>query len=71
MKTTTDLWLATYITRKGIKLADYKLMAPRKVSFGFDISDDEWKKLKLEYFSSELAEFEKSMEKLKDLSYGG
>ena len=71
MKTTTDLWLATYLISKDVVLQDYKQLGPRKVSFCFDISDDDWKKLKLEYFSSELSEFKQAMEKLKDLSYGG
>lgn len=52
-------------------LADYKVLGPRKVSFQFDVDDGAWKKLKLDYFGSEIVEFEKIMEKLKDLSFGG
>lgn len=71
MKSTTDLWLASYVIHSGTPLADYKVLGPRKVSFQFDIEDGAWKKLKLDYFGSEIAEFEKIMEKLKDLSFGG
>lgn len=71
MKSTTDLWLASYIIRSGISLSDFRVLGPRKVSFQFDIEDEAWKSLKMEYFNSDIAEFEKIMEKLKDLSYGG
>ena len=71
MKTTTDLWLASFLIREGNVLTDYKILGHRKVSFIFDISDNDWKSLKLKYLNSEISEFEKIMEKLKDIAYGG
>ena len=71
MKTTTDLWLAAYLVRKGHALSGYKILGHRKVSYQFDISDEQWETERLQYFNSELAEFEKIIEKLKDLAYGG
>ena len=69
MKTTTDLWLATFIIRSGVPLHDYKLLGPRRVSFVFKIGDEDWKKLKMDYLNSDIVEFEKAMEKLKDIAY--
>ena len=70
MKKTTDLWLTTYIIMQGHPLADYNKIGPRKVEFGFDLSDDDWKKYKLQYLKSDYAKFEQEMAKLRELNYG-
>lgn len=69
MKTTTDLWLATFILLQGEQLADYKKLGHRKVEFGFNTDGDQWKAYKLQYLASPFAKFEQEMSKLRELSY--
>lgn len=70
MKRTTDLWLTTYIILQGHPLSDYNKVGPRKVEFVFNLPDDKWKELKLNYLQSDFAKFEQEMAKLRELNYG-
>lgn len=69
MKSTTDLWFATFLTQSGVTLSGYDKLGPRKAKFKFKISDEEWAAKKLEYFHSDLNKFRQAQERLKDLSY--
>ena len=69
MKTTTDLWLASYILMQGESLHDYKKLGHRKVEFVFNLGAEAWKNYKLQYLKSDFAKFEQEMSKLRELSY--
>lgn len=70
MKVTTDLWFASYIMSvKGIPLQNYEITQPRRGKFMFAVSDEDWKKLKLEFHNSDISKCKHGQEKLKDLLY--
>lgn len=66
---TTDLWFAAFLIHKGHTLSDYTVVSRGKGEFCFDVSDAEWKKLKLEFNNSDLSKIKQVIEQLKDLCY--
>ena len=70
MKETTDIWFATYIIEiKGIQLQDYTIISRGRGKFKFEINDEDFKKLKLEFVNSEASKIKQGQERLKDLLY--
>ena len=69
MKTVTDLWFAAYLKSRGYILKDFTVIQRGKGSYIFEISDEEYKKVKLDYFNSELSKVKQIMEELKDLVF--
>lgn len=69
MLSSTDLWFCAFLVSKGHNVTKFDVIARGKAKYYFNISDDEWKKLKLEFNNSELANFKMLIDKLKDLSY--
>ena len=69
MKETTDLWFAAFLLLRGEVVANFAKIGPRKARYQFDISDEAWKKYKLEFFSSEIQQIKQKQEQLKDLIY--
>lgn len=54
---------------KGYKIQSYKIIARGKVACDFNMSDDEWQKLKLEYNNSDISSYKALIEKIKDLAF--
>jgi hypothetical protein len=54
---------------KGINVQNYEVYQPRKGKFYFNVTEDEWKQLKLDFHNSELSQCKHAQEKLKDLLY--
>lgn len=69
MKETTDLFFAAFLKFKGYEISDYQVLSRGKAKYKFDISDDEYKKLKLEFIKSDISKIKQIMEELKDLAY--
>lgn len=69
MKSTTDIWFASFLFRNGHKPVKIDNASGRRASFYFDIDGDDWQKLKLEFSSSEDIQIKYTHEKLKDLIY--
>jgi len=69
MKKITDLWFASYLRSKGFELVDFELKHRGKGIYIFEISDEEYKKLRIEFFKSEVSKVKQIMEELKDLVY--
>lgn len=70
MKSTTDLWFASYIMSvKGIPLENFELINVRRGKFIFKVEESEWKKLKLDFHNSDISKCKHGQEKLKDLLY--
>lgn len=67
MKQTNDVWFMAFLTKRGHKFKEYFRSADKKVTLKFDISDDEWKKLRVEFYHSELAEYKRLVRQFKDL----
>lgn len=69
MNSTTDLWFGGFIILKGYNPSNYELIGRgfSKGKFYFDISDEDWKKLNLEYDKTEHKKMKYAQESLKDL----
>lgn len=69
MKKTKDIWLAGFIqVIKKNKPANYLKNDRGILTFEFDLSDDEWKKINLEYIESDVQKVLKTVDSLKRLS---
>lgn len=69
MKSTTDLWLASFLMLKGYKVADFKQKERGRGSFEFDIEEEQWKELKMEFSHSDVTKIKYFHEQLKDMLY--
>jgi len=69
MKSTTDIWFASFLLIKGIELTSFEKTKPRKGEYRFNLPEEAWKKYKLEFFNSEFVKMRQAQERLKDLVY--
>ena len=67
MKSTTDLWFTTFLKMEGYEIVKYDVLERNKGKFYFNISDDDWKKLKLKCDKSVISTVKKTQISLKDL----
>jgi uncharacterized protein YicC (UPF0701 family) len=68
-KGTTDVWFSSFLIKSGHKISSYDVIERGKLKCYFDLSEDQWKKLKLAFNNSEISEFKQIIDKLKDLCY--
>lgn len=66
---TTDIWFASYLLYKGFELYDFEVIHRGKGKYKFNITEDEWKKLKLEFSTSETNAIKSHHLSLKDMTY--
>ena len=66
---TTDLWFASFLIFKKFKLSAYNVISRGKGEFFFQMTEEEWKKMKLEFNSSDLSVIKQTIDQLKDLCY--
>lgn len=66
---TTDVWFASFLIHKGYQVKTFDKLGPGKVKFYFDLTEDEWKQMKLDFNNSELVKFKSIIGQLKDLSF--
>lgn len=70
MQKTTDIWFASFLQEiKNKAVTDYSVIKPGKGEFRFDLTDEEWKKFKLEFDQSDFSKLKYGQERLKDLIY--
>jgi uncharacterized protein YicC (UPF0701 family) len=69
MKSTTDVWFIAFLMNNGYKISKYDVINRGKVKCFFDIEDDEWKKVKLDFNQSDIIKFKGLIEQIKDLAY--
>lgn len=69
MKNTTDIWFGSFLLSKGHNVKDYDIIKKGKGRYYFDLTDDEWKELKLEFGASNISELKAYHTKLKDFVY--
>lgn len=69
LQSSTDLWFCSFVIMKGFQLAQYDLIGKGKARYYFDMSETEWKELKLEFNNSDFSKFKQIQESLKDLGY--
>jgi len=68
-KSSTDVWFIAFLMNKGFKIKSYTVLHNHKVKCFFDIKEEEWQKLKLEFNNSELVKFKGLIDQIKDLGY--
>ncbi len=66
---TTDIWFASYLQVKGFKLSDFTVMSRGKGSYKFDMTDEEWKKAKMDFSNSEVSKVKTSYSGLRDMLF--
>jgi hypothetical protein len=66
---TTDIWFAAYLRYKGYEITDFEVMHRGKGKYIFSISEEDWKKLKLEFSKSETNAIKSFHLSLKDMTY--
>ena len=69
MKKTTDLWLVSFLELNGVQITSFKVIKPGRVEFTFNVSDEIWNKMKLEFNNSDIQKYKQKIEALKDLAY--
>jgi len=69
MQSTTDIWFTAFLDSKGIKISKYDVVRRGKGIFYFDLPDQEWRELKLEFSKSSECRYKECVEKIKDLAF--
>lgn len=65
---TNDLILASYLKHKGLSLDSYQKDAKGRVTFQFNVSDEDIEKLVVQYLNSEERAFYDELKALKRLT---
>jgi len=68
-KASTDVWYIAFLLKKKHEIARYDVFGSHKIKCYFDIDEETWKNLKLEFSKSDLSEYKMIIDKLKDLAY--
>jgi len=69
VKPTTDIWFGAFLKFKGYLLHDFEVIRPRRVKYFFEISDEDYKAMKLEFLAHDMSKLKQIMEELKDVSF--
>lgn len=69
MKNTTDVWFAAFLMKQGIKMEKYEVISRGKVCCFFNVSDEKWNQLKLDFNNSDISEYKALIGKVRDLGY--
>ena len=68
-KTTTDVWFAAFLQEEGNTIVGLNQITRGKAEFIFELSNEEWTKLKLAFHNSDVARYKLLISQLKDLAY--
>lgn len=71
LKSTSDVWYAAFLMSKGYKIINYTVIARGKVRCDFDITEEDWKKLKIEFNNSDIVKFKHYIDMIKDMAFIG
>jgi hypothetical protein len=69
MKKTTDVWFASFIKLNGFKVVDFEIIEKGKGRFIFDLTEEQWKELRIKFSNSDISKIKQIMGELKDLLY--
>jgi hypothetical protein len=67
VKVTTDIWFASFLKLKEYQVINFDVLPKSKGRFYFNISDEDWKKLKLEFDASAISKIKMHQIALKDM----
>ena len=68
-QSSTDIWFVAFLMHKGHQIVKFDKLGRGKVKCYFNLNDEEWSALKLEFNNSELIKFKGLVEQVKDLSF--
>lgn len=66
-KTTTDIWFSAFLKMKGYPVVNFDVLPKSKGRFHFNIQDEDWKKMKLEFDASDISKIKMNQIALKDM----
>ena len=69
LKYSSDLWFSAFLMLKGYKIENFIQIGKGKVKCGFNLTDEDWQKLKLDFNNSELVKYKTVIGQIKDLSF--
>ena len=70
MKQSTDIWFCAFLMSKGHSIKNFNKTGNRaRVVCFFEIEEETWKELKLEFNNSQLVKFKGLLEQVKDLAF--
>lgn len=69
MKFSRDIWYVAFLLFKKYEIKKYDIIAKGKVCCFFDIDDEKWKELKLEFSKSNFFKYKNFVENVKDLAF--
>jgi hypothetical protein len=69
MKSTTDLWFVCFLMENSFEVKDYQSQKAGKVRFIFEMTDADWKKMKIAFQKSAVMKIKLNYEKLLNLIY--
>lgn len=68
-KSSTDIWFCAFLKIKGHKLVKYDVIGKGKVRCHYDMSPEEWQKIRVDFNNSECSDFKVAVESIKDLGF--
>lgn len=66
---TTDIWFSAFLKANGYEIIKFDVLSRGKGRYYFQISEEDWKKMKVEFNGSELLKYKYLIESLKDLVF--
>ena len=66
-KSSTDIWFCAFLKLHGFEVANFDILNRNKGRYYFNISDSDWKSMKLKFNSSETSKIKMYQIALKDL----
>ncbi|NJO65526.1 MAG: hypothetical protein HC836_47760 [Richelia sp. RM2_1_2] len=69
MKSTSDIWFVAFLKKNKIEMDRYDVIGRGKIKAYFNISDNDWQKMKLAFNKAEISEYKHIIDALKDLAY--
>lgn len=69
VKNTTDIWFAAFLRNKGFNMKTVEVIKRGKGKFYFEIDDESWKSMKLDFLKSDFCKCKELISQLKDLTF--
>jgi hypothetical protein len=69
MKGTTDIWLASFLMLQGHSVDNFDVIDKHKGKYYFNLTDEEWETVKMEFHNSDISKVKMYHVSLKDLLY--
>ena len=69
MKFSRDIWFNAFLISKGFEILKYDVDNRKKVTCHFNLDDDKWKELRLEFQKSDISKFKTYLDQIKELGY--